>query len=183
MSEPGTRPGGLTALAVINFVFGGFGILGGIGTLFAPMAVSMAVEQSEAAESRRAGKIEAGSETMPVTDEEKRHREQQEEMREAARIMKETPYRLFVLAAGVEVSLSALLIVAGVGYLKLRRFLGRTLGTVYAVGAIGWACVQLAYMSKVMGQSFGLLNMIGFIYPAITLFLLRLTFKDDFVNP
>ena len=90
---------------------------------------------------------------------------------------------VFFLAAGIELVVAALMIVSGVGYLKLRRFLGKTLGTIYAVLAIAWAGVEIGYMQKILEQDFGLLNMIGFIYPAITLFCLRMVFKDDFVNP
>ena len=51
MSEPGTRPGGLTALAVINFVFGGFGVLGAFATAVAPLAFEK-MDEERAAESR-----------------------------------------------------------------------------------------------------------------------------------
>ncbi len=47
MSVDGKRPGGLTALAVINFIFGGFGALALIG-LFALLGAASEAERAQA---------------------------------------------------------------------------------------------------------------------------------------
>jgi hypothetical protein len=189
MNEGGTRPGGLTALAVINFIIGGFGILGAFGTLVTPTLMRVADEKHAAAESRRAAADEADapesaetrSNAPPPKDPAQQRRD--EDMKERMEKIKAIPFITFVVAALVEGVIAILMITSGIGYLKVRRFLGRTLGTVYALLSIAWACVQVAYTEKLFGDSFKLLNLIGFIYPAITLLCLRFVFKDDFINP
>lgn len=71
----------------------------------------------------------------------------------------------------------ALLITSAVGYLGQKRFLGRSLGTAYAVVAVLGSVVGLA-----TGQPFGISTVIGLVYPVLTLILLNTTFKDDLVN-
>lgn len=61
MSE-GKRPGGLTALAVLNFIFGGFGVLGLLG-MVALLGIASAVEAEDpqAGEELRKAMEEFGS--------------------------------------------------------------------------------------------------------------------------
>jgi hypothetical protein len=187
MSEPGTRPGGLTALAVINFIFAALGIIGAIGTMAAPTFVKMATKHHEEVEARDAAKAAADSRVIEDGDPDTRAREerrkQNEEMQEAVRKMEKIPHYYFIISGVVALAIAILELLSGIGYLKLKRFLGKTLGTTYALVAIGWGAVEVLYANKLLGQEFGLLNMIGFIYPLITLWCLRSVFKDDFVNP
>ena len=134
----GKRPGGLTALAVLNFVFGGFGVLG-LLAIFAVLG----------------GTVHDGERTSPLAA-------------HGSAIL-----WLDLLLALVVVGL---MIASGVGYLGLKRFLGRTLGNAYAIGSL---------VSSVVGISlagFGLMNLVGLVYPILTLALLNTTFKDDLVN-
>ena len=140
----GHRPGGLTALAVLNFVFGGLNALGLIA-LFALIGAMNAEEQTE--EMKRAlEKIENPSFLYAV---------------------------VILTCVGV-----GLMIASGVGYLKQKRFLGRSLGNAYGVVALGSTVVSLT----LMGQEFGIATIIGLIYPVLTLILINTTFKDDLVN-
>jgi len=134
------RPGGLTALAVLNFVFGGFGVLG----LLALWAIiSMADAMTAGAASADAG---GGAGML---------------------------YGMLALS-----SLSvALLITSAVGYLGQKKFLGRSMGTAYAVVAVLGSVLSLA-----SGQPFAIGTVIGLVYPVLTLILLNTTFKDDLVN-
>ncbi len=133
------RPGGLTALAVLNFVFGG---LAGIGLL----AIAALLHAADSA---------TGGEVSKAT---------------GAGLV------YFLILLGI--IRVALLIASGVGYLKQKKFLGRTLGNTYAVLAIADTVIGLA-MADV---SFGIGQIIGLVYPVVTLALLNTTFKDDFIN-
>lgn len=137
----GKRPGGLTALAVLNFVFGGLAVIGLLALFALLKAADSAVgELSQGKESLGAGKLYIG------------------------------------LAIGI---LSAiLLIVSGIGYLGLKKFLGRTLGNAYAVVSLG----STVYGLVILKGGFGVGTIIGLVYPLLTLFLLNTTFKEDFVN-
>ena len=79
--------------------------------------------------------------------------------------------------------LSALLmVVSGVGYLKLKKFMGRKLGNIYAITAIIYSLGAGFVMPVEMGGGFNLGVIIGLVYPVLTLLLLNATFKEDFVN-
>ncbi len=167
------RPGGLTALAVINFLFGLLGVLGGLGVLAMALAPDRIFPER--------------AESAPTTTEDGRvvvetRSTGQEERAKAIDQMKENK-PLLLAAAGVSLLQAALLVLSGIGYLKLKRKLGRGLGNFYAVIAIAWAALEVAYMQEKTGQSFGVFNIIGFVYPVLTLILLNTMFKDDFVNP
>lgn len=137
----GKRPGGLTALAVLNFVFAGLGILG----LLALLALL------SAADHMTGGKLEGGG-----------------------GVSKGAIYASLILGL---VS-SAIMLAAGVGYIKMKKFLGRTLGNTYALLSIGQSILGIA----VLKTGFGISTIIGLVYPILTLILLNTTFKDDLVN-
>jgi hypothetical protein len=90
---------------------------------------------------------------------------------------------MVILAGAAQILFGVLLIASGVGYLKLRRFLGRTLGIVYGAASVIWGVVVLAFLQSDTGEDAGLWNLIGFVYPAVTLFALLGPFKHDFVRP
>jgi hypothetical protein len=136
------RPGGLTALAVLNFVFAGLGILAYLALLAAAKLVDKGV--SEVSGGKAAG--------VP------------------------TSVYVVLLIGFVTV---AVMLTAGVGYIQQKKFLGRTLGNVYAVMSLGNTALSLAIIK---GASFGFGTIIGLIYPVLTLILLNTTFKDDFVR-
>ena len=135
------RPGGLTALAVLNFVFGGLGALG----LLAIAALLSAVDS-------------AGGDLSAVND-----------------VPGAGLVYVSLLLGGVSV---VLMIASGIGYLGLKKFLGRTLGNTYGVLSL----VSTAISVFGLGTGFGIGTIIGLIYPVLTLILLNTTFKDDFVN-
>jgi hypothetical protein len=134
----GKRPGGLTALAVLNFVFGGLGALG----LLALLAL---LRVADTAGELRNVQISPGA------------------------------VYLSLLLGLVSVSL---MIAAGIGYLKQKRVLGRTLGNVYAITSLINTIIGIVAIKN----GFGIGTIIGLIYPLLTLFLLNTTFKDDLVN-
>jgi hypothetical protein len=145
--------------------------------------------EAESAETRAESRAESGSNDEPrekivvKTPEQERRAAARERDREMQRKMRDIPAHMYVLAGAIEIPIAILLLLSGIGYLKLRRTMGQTLGTIYAILAIAWAALQIAYMNKLLDQDFKLFNLIGFIYPVVTLFALRVIFKDDFVNP
>lgn len=142
----GKRPGGLTALAVLNFIFGGLSALGAVGMLgLAALA----------AEAKRAVESAGGTTTY------------------------DGPGVMLFYVVMIMMAVSAFLLIAsGVGYIKMKRFMGRTLGTAYALLSIGSTVINLVMLKS----GFGVGTIIGLIYPVLTLILLNSTFKDDLVN-
>ena len=60
--------------------------------------------------------------------------------------------------------------------------LGRTMGNLYAVVSIILGIVGIVSVDEDLGGGFGLASLIGFIYPVLTLFLMNVTFKEDFTE-
>lgn len=149
----GKRPGGLTALAVFNFIFGGLGLLsmGALG-----VAIGYLSQNSE-----------------EVDD---------ENLKQLIELAQETGGVLLGFILLVSVVSSILLLASAIGYLKLKRFLGRTLGNAYGVLSLIYVAITAATLDPLLGGGFGLPQIIGLIYPILTLFLLNVTFKEDFTN-
>jgi len=147
------RPGGLTALAVINFIFSGWGLIGllGLAAFFAFV-----------------GKI-------PTDDMQEAQKAQMEAFQNMG-----LPVFIFIFALSL-VS-SVLLLLAGIGYLKQKKFLGRTIGNIYAVVNIISSVVSGILFAPALGGGFNIGNIIGLIYPVLTLILLNTTFKEDLTN-
>ena len=149
----GKRPGGLTALAVINFLFAVISVLGILG-----MVALIALSES--------GEI----------------------MDETAREMKQAfedagiGTGLLAVIFALNIITTILLVCSGIGYLKLKKFLGRGLGNAYAFLSIAGSLASALIMPVKAGGGFNLAFLIGIIYPLITLILINTTFKEDLVN-
>ena len=144
------RPGGLTALAVLNFVFTGFGLL----SLLALVAVLQF----------------ADPEMMATASEEDRR---------AMAAFSELGMGRWGLIVGSGLVTSVLLLVAGIGYLKVRRW-GWVTGNLYAVLAILTSVLTVVLMPPTLGGGFNLMTVVGLIYPVLTVILLNTTFKSEF---
>jgi hypothetical protein len=139
---PSQRPGGLTALAVVNFVLTGLGALGILGS-FVLLALLDDVK-----------KVANDPELAGLT------------------------HTIIYISILLTLLQSVLLLLSGIGYLGQRKFLGKTLGNVYALIGLAGTGVGVA-----MTQRFDITTIIGLTYPVLTLALLNTTFKDDFPNP
>ena len=148
------RPGGLTALAVFNFIFGCLSVIGAFGSLVLPRTLEMVANQPGISETQRQ-QMQALADIGPTT--------------------------LYLLAGGSLIS-AILLIASGVGYLKLKKFLGRTLGNASALFGLAAALASALWLAPQLGGGFNIASIINFIYPFVTLILLNTTFKEDFVN-
>lgn len=157
---PGQRPGGLTALAVLNFVFGGLGLIGSF-MLLALLSVGHKLAEATTEFGQRMAR-EAGD---------------NEAAREIGQAFSEVHYSTgaVYLCVIIGVVVAALLIVAGVGYMKQSRTSGYIVGHVYAILAIINAILAWAMLSQA-----GFSLIIGVAYPVITLALLNTAFKKCF---
>lgn len=147
------RPGGLTALAVLNFVFSGWGLLGLLGFMaFLAFIDKIPTEEMEAVQRAQ---FEAFQEMgLPV----------------------------FVMIIALGLVSNVLLLLSGIGYLKQKKFMGRTLGNTYALFSIVSSIVSGLMFAAELGGGFNIATIIGLIYPVVTLILLNTTFRDDLTN-
>ncbi len=149
----GKRPGGLTALAVINFVFSGWGFIG-LLSLAAFFAFIGKIPTDKMQESQKA-QIEAFQNAgLPV----------------------------FIFIFALSIITSVLLLLSGIGDPKQKKLLGRMIGNTYAVVSIVSGIVSAMMWPAEMGGSFNIGTIIGLIYPVVTLILVNTTFKDDLTN-
>jgi hypothetical protein len=130
------RPGGLTALAALNFLFGGIGLVINLVKL-------VMMEQI----------LDEAGERAPAAG---------------------AAYAVALLG----LASATLLLVAGFGYLKLKKRLGQQVGAAYAAVAILGAAAELV----LTGEEFNILTLFFLVYPMVTLFLIYTTFRDDFVR-
>ena len=147
------RPGGLTALAVINFIFSGWGFIGllGLVAFFALIGKIPTEGMNEAQKTQ----IEA-FQNMGLS--------------------------VFVIIFALSLISNVLLLISGIGYLKQKKFLGRTIGNTYAVFAIAGSVVSVVMFASELGGGFNIGTIIGLVYPVLTLILLNTTFKEDLTN-
>jgi hypothetical protein len=138
----GKRPGGLTAMAVLNFVFGG---IGAIFTLLAFGGLALIREGIKQAEAQGV-KYEGQSMTVAY---------------------------VMVILTGVA---AFLLICSGVGYLKQKKVLGRSFGTLYALISLSSTAIGIATAGAGIGA------VLFAVYPLLTLILVNSSFKNDLVN-
>ncbi len=151
MSE-GSRPGGLTALAVINFVFGAFSLVQALGS------VALLV--------LHAGRIEIDEATRRQVD-------------EVLARLGERALLLQTISSFVSVPF---LVVSGIGYLRQSRVWGRGVGNAYALQSLAFSGVLSWTIGEHSGQNLGLGVVVWIFFPLVTLFLLNTTFREDFVR-
>ena len=152
--QPGTlpkRPGGLTALAVLNFVFGGLAIIS------IPLGlVGMKFLKSQAAR----GRMPPGFKMPPMP-----------------------PDEVLYLGMFMALVVGVLLIVSGVGYLKVSKVAGYVFGNVYAIVSITWSAIHLG-INPMARTGLGLVMcIIDLVYPVLTLILLNVRYRKVFSAP
>ncbi len=149
----GKRPGGLTALAIINFILAGFGLL----SLFGMVAWFGLIDK------------------VPTDQMNETQKAQIEALQNMG-----TP--TLVLIVVLTLLSGVLLLLSGIGYLKQKKVLGRVLGNVYAIFSITGSIVSGLLFATELGGGFNFGTIIGLIYPILTLVLINTTFKDDLTN-
>lgn len=157
---PGARPGGLTALAVINFVLAALGCVGALGAVAVSALFSSSLMDNP----------DVQAQIKP---------EDQEQIAHAKEVFS---HPLYPVHAGVEGVNAILLVIAGVGYLRMKRVTGRIVGNVYAVLAIANEAFGITLIPASVGAGMGLALLPGFLYPLLTLFFINVTFRNELVN-
>ena len=147
----GYRPGGLTALACVNFLFGGLSLIGSFLFLLL-LAALLALSPEKVQEGLTEEQLELVGAPILVT---------------------------MIVFSFLTASLA---IFSAIGYLQQKRFLGRTLGNVYALTGIAYSISKATAISPDAGGGFGLGSIAGLVYPLLTLLLLNTTFKKDLVR-
>ena len=147
------RPGGLTALAILNLIFGAMGTLASLVGLATTTFIDKIADKTVDENGEKIADLEKLAEELGG--------------------MKEYLY----IALIISIIAGIVMFIAGIGYLGQKKFLGRTLGLVYGALSIFGTGLGLAF-----GQSFGISAMISIIYPLLTIVLLLTVFKDDFIN-
>jgi len=143
----------LTALAVINFIFSGWGLIGLLG-----LAVFFAL----------AGKIPTAEMT--------------EEQRVQIEAFQNLGLPVFIFIFALTIISSVLLLLSGIGYLKQKKLLGRMMGNAYAVINTVSSVITGIMFAPELGGGFNIGTIIGLIYPVLTLVLINTTFRDDLTN-
>ena len=152
MSE-GKRPGGLTALAVINFVYAGWHIISllGLAALFAFVGVIPTDQMDETQKAQ----IEA---------------------------FQDMGLGVYIFLFALTIISGVLLFLSGIGYLKQKKIMGWVLGNAYGIISIISSIVSAFMFPAEIGGGFNIGIIIGLIYPIVTLVLLNTTFKEDLTN-
>jgi hypothetical protein len=147
------RPGGLTALAVINFVFAGWGM---IGLLFlAGFFAIIGMIPTDQMDDTQRMQIEAFQNMgLPI----------------------------FIFIFILSLVSNVLLLLSGIGYLKQKKVMGWGLGNAYGIISIISSVASAFLFPREIGGGFNIMAIVGLIYPALTLILLNTTFKDDLTN-
>ena len=149
----GKRPGGLTALAVLNFVFAGFGFLSLFGLIAFFFLIGMI--PTEGMGEQESAQIEA---------------------------LQKIGLPLLIVTVGLSLISSVLLLTSGIGYIKQKKFLGRILGSGHGILTIISSIITGLLFGSELGGGFNIGTIINLIYPVLTLILLNTTFKDDLIN-
>jgi hypothetical protein len=149
------RPGGLTALAVFNFIFSGsnlLGLLGWVVIFFIIIGVIPTDQMNEV---------------------------QQKQME----AFKDLGIPIFIFILVLSIVSGILLLVSGIGYLKQKKIMGRMLGNIYAgISIISSIISGILINDPEIGGGFNIMTIVGLIYPVLTLILLNTTFKEDLTN-
>lgn len=155
MSE-GKRPGGLTALAIINLVFSAFTGLGALG-----MIALLALMDTMVSAVEKTNDAEAQAQMAAMDD-------------------LGAGFWMFLIAMSLVSAL--LLLLSGIGYLQQKKFLGRTMGNAYAVLGVAGTAISAMQTPEALGGGFNLSTILGLIYPVLTLIFINGTFKEDFTR-
>jgi hypothetical protein len=106
--------------------------------------------------------------------------EERQQMKEAKDALKDPRVLVPTL---VKVPAMVLLVLAGVGYLLQKKWLGWMAGNLYAVLDAGSSIASAITVKSVeLGGGFNLGMMAGILYPLFTLILINTTFRSDLRN-
>lgn len=91
------------------------------------------------------------------------------------------PQFLLLLSLGYLILDIGLMVTAGIGYLKLKRVLGRWIGSAEAVVSLAYFVIVVTYAQS-EGIPFDFRNLSALVYPGLTLVLLNVVFRENLVQ-
>lgn len=147
------RPGGLTALAIINFLWA-------MPQLFGVLWMGLFYFGSGWLREHLSGP----------------------EIGEVIEAMNSLPTAAKVFDLASTSAVAALLLLSGIGYLKQRKILGRALGNAYAALHLLSAVLGLTVLSHGPDDGFDVGTMIAVAYPLVTLYFVNVVFREDLVH-
>jgi hypothetical protein len=147
------RPVGLTVLAVINFIFTAFSLLGAFGIIVAKNFIN----------------------NMPMD-------QLSEQQAAQMAVMQNMSGTTLTVIVSMNIIYFLLLLLSGIGYLKLKKIMGRFVGNVYGAAAVIYSILSTMVFPDVFGKSPGIGAIISLIYPVLTLILLNTVFKKNLVH-
>jgi len=177
------RPGGLTALAVINVVLCCIFALASLATLVAllvihPVAVGSAAEHPSDTVVTP-GADEAPGSGLTAPDAGAAPGDAHAQSPHPHHFRHHGPVSRAELGLGFvdSVLCAVLLAISAVGYLRMQRIAGRYVGSLYGVVALLFFAVE----HHISHQPLGVTGLIALIYPVLTLIYVNTTFRNDLV--
>ena len=162
--EQSTRPGGLTTLAILNFIWAFFRLFQILGGAFLVVGLVMI---------GNLGENEAPPEMFqPLV--------QMLDQLERVGMTREILLAQTGGTLALDIIAAPLLLLAGIGYLKQKRFLGYWVGNLYGVLISTGTIILLFYLHGLDSRAVRLELFIAFVYPLLTLGVLNTTFRRDF---
>ena len=158
----GKRPGGLTALAVFNFLGCANDLLGILAILVMVLLFPKLIDKMEEKQQEQEAVAEEPAEEVP--DEERptiKEDKQQEQALKQLNAWSEIGYGALALWCFLLVSCATLLLLSGIGYLKQKKFLGRRLGNTYALLSIGTSVFEVNVVPVQAGGGLPLLPILS----------------------
>lgn len=159
------RPGGMTALAIVAFVFAGLELLAAMSLVSAFVMLQSGFD-IDAAEARADAFQEGEDIEGPVID-----KQGLQVFRSIQRHPKAYYLNLFLHILAIPA-----LVVGGIGILKMRRGIGRNLGGLAAFIVLG------ASAQSVIMQGMTMKALADMVFPALMLVYLFVVFRKDFVS-
>lgn len=168
-----SRPGGLTALALINIVLGLFATLGAGAGYFLPDMTALGKSQLQQT-------LQMHQQRPFLTPEDVAEMEQSlRELEAVEKLYSEAPWRWHTLTTANLVT-SLLMFVSGFGLWRMRAVSGRLLGNLYVLTSIGAAILGQVLFRGTPGYEFSLFMLLGPVYGLLFLYLVNVVFAADF---
>jgi uncharacterized membrane protein YraQ (UPF0718 family) len=177
MSTSLSRPGGLTAIAILNVIGGFIGLIGGVFLFFADDTMNWAANQVQM----------TPQQLQQLPPQQRAEMEQtMKDMADAQAMLKGvTENSLYYPTAVVGLVCSAAMFVSGIGMWRMKKFSGQLIGNVYVGTSLLSAALNYLMIQQMDGlpagqDGPGITGLIGPLYALLVAFLLNFTFSEDF---
>lgn len=164
--ESTMRPGGLTTLSVLNFLFSAWKLLEGLSNLLW-LGICVALGSGEDSDSS-GERLQMFQDVLDTIEE--------------SGITREVFMTQLALSLGINILIVPLLICSGIGYLKQKRVLGRWMGTLYGLIASTGGLILIGFLYRQSSHLVQIGHLMSLVYPLLTLYVLNVSFRKDLVQ-